>query len=107
MASRPATTIVVDARRLGSERWVYAAGTADIIEGEEAREINARIGRRYLTDEATEDPNVGPVFAAAVDVTICLTPTTWRSWSLHDMDQQFFGGTLGRSPARWFLPVAD
>ncbi len=106
VAARPAATIIVDVRRLGSERWVYATGATDVIEGEESREINARIGRRYLTDQAMEDPSVGPVFAAAVDVTICLTPVTWRAWSLQDMDQQFFAGTLGRSPERWFLPVA-
>jgi PPOX class probable F420-dependent enzyme len=107
VASRPAATIVVDVRRLGAERWVYAAGAADVIAGEESREINARIGRRYLTDEAIETPNVGSVFAAAVDVTICLTPTTWRAWDLRDMDEQYFGSSLGRSPERWFLPVAD
>ena len=62
-------------------------------------------GRRYLSEEGMEDPRVGPVFAAAVDVTICLTPVVWREWSLQGLDEQFFGGILGRFPQRWFRPV--
>ena len=105
VASRPDATIIVDARRPGAERWVYAAGPTDILEGEEARAINARIGQRYLTDEGMEDARVGPAFAAAVDATICLTPAVWRAWSLQRLDEQFFGGILGRFPQRWFRPV--
>ena len=105
VASRPDATIIVDARRPGSERWVYASGSADILEGEESRAINARIGQRYLTDEGVEDSRVGPAFAAAVDATICLTPVVWRAWSLQGLDEQFFEGILGRFPWRWFLPV--
>lgn len=105
VGSRPDATIMVEVRRLGSERWVYASGTADILEGEEARAINARIGRRYLSDEGMVDPRVGPVFAAAVDVTICLTPGVWRAWSLQGLDEQFFEGILGLCPQRWFRPV--
>lgn len=105
VVSRPDATLIVEVRRLGSERWVYASGTADILEGEEARTINARIGQRYLSDDGRSDPRVGPVFAAAVDVTICLSPGVWRAWNLQEMDEQFFDGILGRHPQRWFLPV--
>lgn len=100
VASRPEATIIVDVRQPGSERWVYASGTADILEGEESREINARVGRRYLTDEAIEDSRVGPVFAAAVDVTICLTPVVWRAWSLQ-------GWTSSSSGASWVASRSD
>jgi len=105
VASRPDATIVVDARRPGSERWVSAAGPADLLAGEESRAINARIGRRYLTAEGMADPRVGPAFAAAVDATIRLTPAAWSAWSLQGVDEQFFGGILGRCSQRWFLPV--
>jgi PPOX class probable F420-dependent enzyme len=105
VVSRPDATIIVEVRRLGSERWVYASGTADIMEGKEARAINARIEQRYLSDAGMADARVGPVFAAATDVTICVTPAVWRAWSLQGLDEQFFDGILGRCPQRWFRPV--
>jgi hypothetical protein len=103
-AARPGGTIIVDVRRLGDERWVYAAGAVDVLRGEESREINARIARRYLTEAAIEDAGVGPGFAAA-DVTIRLAPDAWRSWSLRELDEEFFGGILGSAPEKWFRPL--
>ena len=101
----PTASITVDVRRPGSDCWVSAAGAAEIVSGDEAAALNARIRTRYLTPEAIEDPRIGPVFAAADDVTIRLTPVEWRSWSAQDVDERFFGGILGRTPAHWFLPL--
>lgn len=98
-------SITVDARQPGLDRWVAASGTAEILAGEEAAAINAAIRRRYLTQEAIDDSRIGPAFAAADDVTIRLTPTGWRSWSARDVDERFFGGILGETPERWFLPI--
>jgi PPOX class probable F420-dependent enzyme len=97
-------SVVVDARRPGSECWVSASGTADILTGDEALAINASIRRRYLTQDAIDDARIGPVFAAGDDVTIRLTPTGWRSWTVRSLDERV-GGVLGRTPERWFLPV--
>jgi hypothetical protein len=47
--------------------------------GERSKEINTKIGQRYLTPVALEDPRVGPIIAAAGDVMIGLTPQAWRS----------------------------
>ena len=69
------------------------------------KEISAKILQRYLTKAGLEDPRVGPVFAAAGEVTIRLTPQSWRSWELKSDDDQFFGGLLGQRPEQWFLPV--
>lgn len=101
----PSTSVVVDARDPGHDRWVAASGTAEIITGDEAQELNAGIRRRYLTEEAVADARVEPVFAAGDDVTISLTPRRWRSWTASDPDQQYFGGILGDTPDRWFLAV--
>lgn len=106
LVSRPRATIMVDARQLGHERWVYASGAVEILTGVASREINARILRRYLTDEALDRSMVGPAFAEAVDLTICLTPAIWRAWSLQSLDEQFFGGALANTPETWFLPLA-
>ena len=103
--ARPAASLLVDSRRQGSERWVSASGTAEIIRGERSTAINAKILQRYLTTAGLEDPRVGPVFAAGSEVTIGLTPQVWRSFDLKRFDEQFFGGVLGQTPAQWFLPV--
>jgi PPOX class probable F420-dependent enzyme len=104
--ARPAVSLLVDSRReQGSERWVSASGTAEIIRGERSKAINAKIQQRYLTKAGLEDPRVGPVLAAASEVTIGLTPHSWRSFDLKSFDEQFFGGLLGQTPERWFLPV--
>ena len=84
-----------------------AAGPVDVLSGDEAREINARIRRRYLTLAAIENERIEPVFAVADDVTLRLTPTDWRSWDSKDLDAQFFGGILGAEPERWFEPVVS
>ena len=105
VAARPNATIMVDARQPGAERWVYASGGVTTLEGYDSREVNSRILRRYLTEAAIQDSRIGPAFAAADDVTICLNPQTWRSWSSKDVDEQFFGGVLSSSPEKWFRPV--
>jgi PPOX class probable F420-dependent enzyme len=105
LIARPQATIMVDIRRPGNELWVSACGSVDIISGDESRQITARILPQYLTKEALEDERIGPGFAAADDITICLTPTTWRSWSSRDVDQHYFGGKLSSSPEKWFRPV--
>jgi PPOX class probable F420-dependent enzyme len=105
LQQNPSASVVVDAREPGRERWVSAAGTVELLSGDEAQKINARIRQRYLTPEALADERIEPVFAMADDVTLRLTPTDWRSWDSKGLDTQFFGGILGREPERWFLPV--
>ncbi|MFQ5790112.1 MAG: pyridoxamine 5'-phosphate oxidase family protein [Acidobacteriota bacterium] len=103
--ARPTAALMVDIRRLGSEKWVSASGSAGIMKGDPAKAIDSKIRERYLTRTALEDQRVGVAFAAADDATICLTPRTWRSWDVQDLDTQFFGGMLGKTPERWFLPL--
>jgi hypothetical protein len=103
--ARPTATLLIDVRRPGDERWVSGAGPVTILRGDESRELNAAIQERYLTAEALADPRVGPLFAAVDDVTVCIRPTTWRSWAVADVDAQFFGGVLSATPEKWFRPV--
>src|SRR5262245_66283320 len=63
--------------------------------------------RRYLTQEAIEDPRIGPAFAATDDITLCLIPENWRSWRAKDIDEQFFGGLLASDPKKWFRPIEN
>jgi PPOX class probable F420-dependent enzyme len=103
--ARSQASLVVDIRKLGSERWVSASGVAEIIRGERSKEISSKIHQRYMTKAALEDPTIGPAMAAAGEVTICLTPRTWRSWELKSLDDQYFGGVLRKTPEKWFFPV--
>jgi PPOX class probable F420-dependent enzyme len=104
--ARPEASLVVDSRRKqGDERWVSAAGTAEVIRGNRSEEIYLKILRRYVTKAGLEDPRVGPVFAAAGEVIISITPRLWQSWELKSLDDQYFSGILRQSPEKWFLPV--
>jgi PPOX class probable F420-dependent enzyme len=103
----PAASVIVDARTPGAEQWLAAVGTVEILGGDESALVNAAIRQRYLTHDALADQRIEPVFAAADDVTIRLTPAKWRSWAAKDLDEAFFGGILGATPERWFLPVEN
>jgi PPOX class probable F420-dependent enzyme len=105
IAARPSVSLIVDTRKGGAERWVSTSGQAAILSGEESRKWNAQILARYLTEAARSDPRVGPIFAAADDVTISIEPVKWRSWESRDLDNQFFGGLLSSTPEKWFLPT--
>ncbi len=103
LAARPRATLMVESRKPGSERGVTASGLVEITPGEKARQLIARIYRRYLSAAALADPQVGPVFAALDDITVKLKPTLWAWWDLPELDALFFGGRIGSSPA-YLLP---
>lgn len=75
----------------------------EIIPGEKARQLNARIYRRYLSAAALADPQVGPVFAQFDDITVKLKPTLWTWWDMPELDALFFGGRISSAPA-YVLP---
>ena len=98
IAARPKASLMIDARRPGSERGVNAAGRAELISGSQSREINRRIHSRYMSAAAISDPRVGPVFESFDDVTIRLEPVSWTAWNMAVLDAQAFGGRLGGTP---------
>lgn len=104
LAARPKASLMVDARKPGTERGVTASGRVEVISGDQSREINRRVHNRYLSAAAVSDPNVGPVFAAFDDVTIRLTPVSWITWDMAVLDAQALGGRLGKNPG-YVLPL--
>lgn len=104
VAARPKASLMVDARKPGTERGVTAAGGVQVISGDQSKEINRRIHTRYLSAAAISDPHVGPVFASFDDVTLRLTPVSWFSWDMAALDAQAFGGRLGGTPG-YVLPL--
>ena len=100
---RPNATLMVEARKPGSERGVTATGPVEIISGEKAKEWNARIHSRYLSAVAMADPQVGAVFAQFDDITLKLQPRSWTWWDMADLDALYFGGRFASTPS-YLLP---
>ena len=102
--ARAKASLMVDVRKPGAERGVNGSGKAELISGEQSREINLRIHKRYLSAAALADPQIEPVFAAFDDVTIKITPGSWNAWDMAVLDAQAFGGKLGATPG-YLLPL--
>lgn len=78
-AGRPAS-LMVDIRRSDVLSGASITGNAELLDGEQARTINARITRQYLSPEALADPDIIGVFEED-DATIrihCDSVTTWN-----------------------------
>lgn len=104
VAERGNASLMIDARKPGSERGVTLCGKGELIAGLFSQEINRRIHGRYLSAAALSDAAVGPVFAAFDDVTIRLVPTSWFTWDMAALDAQAFSGRLGKTPG-YMLPL--
>jgi len=104
IAARPRVSLMVDARKPGTERGVTAAGSAELISGPEAQAINQRVHSRYLSAAALSDPGIGPVFASFDNVAIRIRPGSWFTWDMAVLDTQAFGGRLGGTPG-YMLPL--
>lgn len=102
--ARSKASLMVDLRRPGAERGLTAAGTVEVISGNQAQEINHRVHSRYMSAAALSDPHVGPVFASFDDVTLRITPVSWIAWDMKVLDAQAFGGRMGGTPG-YLLPL--
>lgn len=104
IAARPKASMMIDLRKPGVERGVAVSGTAKLLSGERSRELNRRIHRRYLSETALADPRVGGVLADLDNGTIWITPASWTSWDMRELDKKFFSGLLGSTPG-YMLPL--
>ncbi len=83
----PRATIMVDDSRGGFDlRGVTLVGSVEIARGEGAREANARIHRKYVTEEGLA---LGPVggYLATDDITIRFRPERVSAWDLRSTEQ--------------------
>jgi PPOX class probable F420-dependent enzyme len=78
IAARPTVTVTVDDRE--EIKWVSAKGTAELIRGQAAYELNQSLYRLWMTDEGLAV--VGAYMATIEDVTIAITPHAWQAWDL-------------------------
>lgn len=81
IAARPDASILVEERGAGL-RGVAATGRADLVHGDEARELTAAVHARYLTEAGLAHVGLGDVLAASDDVIIRLVPERWRTWDI-------------------------
>jgi PPOX class probable F420-dependent enzyme len=87
VAERGRAAVMVDARTRGELQGISASGAADLLTGEEALRLNARIHRRYLTENGLQDPGLGQPITSSDNVTVRLRPERWNSWDM----SEFFG----------------
>lgn len=92
--ANPTATAMIDMRVPGQEQGISVSGSACVIDGEQGRILVAEAQRRYLTETALADPNVGPKYAEFDDVVIALTPARWVKWDIAQMNAEQFGGLL-------------
>jgi PPOX class probable F420-dependent enzyme len=78
IAARHISTVTVDDRN--DVRWVSAQGTAELIRGQAAYELNQSLYRLWMTEEGLAV--LGAYMATVEDVTIAITPHHWQAWDL-------------------------
>ena len=104
--ARPTASLMIDTRVPGSEYGLAASGTADTIRGSQAEQLSRQIHERYLTQRALDDPQVGRSFAAVDDVVIRLSPRSWVSWDMGQLNARFFEGKLS-TESGYLFPLDD
>jgi len=96
IAARPQASFAVD----GPGFMAMAEGTARLIEGDAANEINTRLRAKYLTAEAAA--TVGRAWSDIDDVCIEITPLRWRSWSNAKFGQFSMDAADGLPTSDWW-----
>jgi PPOX class probable F420-dependent enzyme len=86
--ARPAAALLVHNRADGPLRGAAATGRIAVTRGVEARELNERVWRKYLTPAGLGHPEVGESIRAHDDVTLRFSPGDWRMWGT---DEDFGG----------------
>jgi PPOX class probable F420-dependent enzyme len=92
--SHPFASVMVDTRKPGFEYGLTASGPATAIRGDEAKVLCKAIHEKYMTEKARSDPEMS-IFFTYDDVVIRLSPQSWTSWDMGQVNNQFLQGKLG------------
>jgi PPOX class probable F420-dependent enzyme len=79
-AARPVAGLLLHGRGEVPLHGVAASGPVEVVRGADARALNERVWRKYLTAAGRFHPELGGRIAAHDDVTLRITPGPWRSW---------------------------
>ncbi|HEY9386699.1 MAG TPA: pyridoxamine 5'-phosphate oxidase family protein [Nitrososphaeraceae archaeon] len=83
LRARPRASVMIDVSRAGLNlKGVLIRGRVELIEGEEARQINRSIHLKYVTPEALSDASVTSYLSKGDDVTVKLHMDRLISWNL-------------------------
>lgn len=96
LAIDPTTSFLVDGTATnGTNLMVSVSGSARLVTGGEADDINHRLRAKYVTPEAL--PTVDEVWGAFDDIAVEVTPHRWRSWTNTAFTQATMAG-FGDNP---------
>ena len=90
---RWASMIVQGPASTGRHLMVAAEGTARVLQGTQAQELNHRLRAKYIKPEALD--GIDRAWGRLDDVAVEITPKTWRSWTgsaLHKETQKELTG---------------
>jgi general stress protein 26 len=80
-AARPVAGLLLHGRGEARLHGVAASGPVEVVRGADARTLNERVWRKYLTSAGRAHPDLGGRIAPHDDVTLRITLGPWRSWS--------------------------
>ena len=104
LQARSKVSLMIDSRDPDASRGVTLAGTGQVLTGEPSHQWNAKIHRKYLSEEALADARVSAGFAALDDATLQILPISLVAWDMREADRQVFGGVLQRNPGYLLAP---
>lgn len=104
LGSNTKVSLMIDSRDPAASRGISITGTAQVLSDATSSEWNGKIHRKYLSEAALADPQVGRVFAAWDDVIIQITPLSVIAWDMREIDRLAFGSAIQRHP-NYLLPL--
>jgi nitroimidazol reductase NimA-like FMN-containing flavoprotein (pyridoxamine 5'-phosphate oxidase superfamily) len=101
LLARPHASVMIDVSRAGLNlKGVLIRGRVELVEGDEARQINRSIHLKYVTPDALSDSSVASYLSEGDDVTVKVHMDHVISWNLADSKA---GQALGIGG--WFRPL--
>ena len=83
LRARPRASVMIDVSRAGLDlKGVLIKGRAELVYGEEARQINRLIHLKYVKPEGLSDTNVATYLSKGDDVTVKIHMDHLISWNL-------------------------
>ena len=85
LKGRPYASVMIDISREGLDlKGVLIRGPVELVQGEEARNINHQIHLKYVTEEGLNDPSVASYLSKGDDVTVRINMEHIVNWNLAD-----------------------
>jgi PPOX class probable F420-dependent enzyme len=104
--SHPFASVMIDTRKPGFEYGLTASGPAAAIRGDEAKALCKAIHEKYMTEKALTDPEMS-VFFTYDDVIVRVSPQSWTSWDMGQLNTQFLQGKLSTETGYLYPYAAD